>query len=184
MRLGGSQSKGSAWERQLGSALSLWITGGVRKDLFCRTVLSGGQHTISEGKLGIPGDLMANHPLAFEFLALFSIEAKHYRSIELDKFIWDEKGSSFLAKVYAKANSQCVKLNLTPLVVAKQNHYPAVAIMSYQTGMAAYRVGDTGFRFHILHNHSVVLVLLDNFIKHVPPQQFIEAARRRSLRHG
>lgn len=161
--------------------LSLWLTEGKRKDLFCRTVLSGGQHTVSEGKKGTPGDLMANHPEAFDFMSLFSIEAKHHKSIDLDKYLWDQKQKTFLSLVVKKAVAQASKLNLNALVVAKQNYYPAIILMQYHVGVAALHA-SIGLKFHILHSNSMMMVLLEEFLAKVHPLEFLRLVKGRD--HG
>lgn len=183
MKAGAGKRKGSAWERAAGVVLSLWLTGDKRPDLFARTVLSGGQFTVTDGKSGIPGDLMANHPAAFEFLALFAIEAKHYRELKLSQFLLDRSGSSFLYKVFEKHQKQSAIHGLAPFVVAKQNNYPPIALLDYHSGMAAVAVANEEFPFHIMHGYRMVVMHLENLTSKVPPDKFLQMARQRGLSH-
>lgn len=187
MRQGGSKEKGNSFERLVCTTLSLWTSAGLRADLFNRNVLSGGRFTVQaqQGKeVNMPGDIIAGHPLAFEFLSLFSIEAKHHKSIDLDKYLLDTAGSTFLSKVFALARAQALAVGLVPMVIAKQNRYPAIVLVDYHVGMAARDVTTRGaFKFHILHNNSVVMMLLSHLTMHVPPKLFLDALRRRMLTH-
>jgi hypothetical protein len=179
---GGGKAKGSNWERAVGTTLSLWVSEGARSDLFARTVLSGGQFTISKINEGIPGDLMANNPLAFVFMELFSVECKAYKDIGLDKYIWDTAGKSFLAKTYKLAKDLSTKIGVSPLVVAKQNHQPAIVIMDYNIGVLAIKHARTkAFRFHSLHNNYVMLVSLDHLVKLVRVKPFLENVKTRHI---
>jgi hypothetical protein len=126
MRSGGSKAKGSAWEREVGRRLSLWLTDGVQDDLFSRTVLSGGQFTRS-GK-GISGDLMANgHPLAFRFLEKFSIECKHWASAGLEEFILKASEKCPISKAIEQATAGSP--NKEFMLIIKENRKPAFVIM-------------------------------------------------------
>jgi len=174
MRPGASKAKGNRWERACGATLSLWISGGERSDLFCRTVLSGGQFTVSEGA-GIPGDLMANHPAAFSFMALFSVEAKHRASIELERYLLDPGGKNFLAKVFQQTRDQALRVGVSPMVIAKANRMPAIVLLDYAVGMAARDAAIRGtFRWHALHNNAVVMTTLARLTGSVRPTLFLE----------
>lgn len=179
MRAGGGKAKGSSWERVTGVELSLWVSEGARADLFARTVLSGGQFTISKVNEGIPGDLQANNSLAFAFMELFSVECKHYKDIGLDKYILDQAGKSFLSKTWKLAKEQSSKIGVTPLVVAKQNHCPAIVIMDYNIGMVAKENARTAaFRYHILHNKTVVLATFQQMTTLVRVRPFLTEVKK------
>jgi hypothetical protein len=177
MTPGGSKQKGNAWERKVGTVLSLWVSNGVRVDLFARTVLSGGQFSRSEGEVGIPGDLMANHPTAFEFLSLFAVEAKHRHDIGLDKYLLDFAGSSFLAKTFDQTKRQAAAKLLVPMVVAKSNNYAAIIMLDYAVGIMARSAARRGFHYHALHSSSVLLTTFDHFTNTVKADQFIRAVK-------
>jgi len=168
----GSKRKGSTAERKFGSVLSQWISVGARTDLFARTVLSGGQFTGAKGERGIPGDLMANSPLAFAFMGLFAIECKHHKDIGLDKYILDSVGSTFLAKTYAKTLKDAARHGLHPFVMAKSNNYPSIVLMEHDVGMVALKCSDK-LRYHRLHNDSVFACTLGCLILNVPAEAFI-----------
>lgn len=177
MRPGAGKEKGSAWELKVGVALSLWVSDGARADLFARTVLSGGQFTRSEEGEGAPGDLQANHPRAFEFMALFSVECKHHRDIGLDRYILDLSGTSFLSKVFKQTQIQAATLGLFPMVVAKQNHQPAIVLLDGGVGMVAKTVSRPSFHYHVLHNQTVLLTTFDHMLNVVRASPFLQALK-------
>lgn len=127
MRKGGGKTKGGNFERETGQALSLWLSGGARKDLLCRTVGSGAQFTRAAGMAGRAGDLMANHPTANIFCEKFVVECKHWRDLELIRLLFKE-GELYTAllKVQEEASHESKHWWL----VAKQNNRPALVLMS------------------------------------------------------
>src|SRR5581483_12100766 len=87
MRKGGGKEKGSQYEREIGYKLSLWLSNGARKDILCRTVGSGAQFTFSKSVRGIPGDLRSQHELGDLFCQKFVLECKHWKDLELIRFL-------------------------------------------------------------------------------------------------
>lgn len=153
---------------------------GLRADLFARTVLSGGQFTISKINEGVPGDLQANNPLAFTFMELFLVECKAYKDIGLDKYMLDLAGKTFLSKTYKLAKDQSEKIKVSPLVIAKQNNCPVIVLMDYSIGMCAKACArTTAFRYHILHNETIMMCMMQQLTSLVKIKPFLEAVRNR-----
>ena len=138
MRSGGSKEKGSAWEREVGKRLSLWLTYDERPDIFSRNVLSGGAFTIAtdKGKLSsrMPGDLMAAHPLAFAFLSHYLVECKHLKNIGMESLIFDTSAKSAMMTIIKLCESQAAHSKLAYLVIAKQNMREPLILCSGNTG--------------------------------------------------
>lgn len=138
MRAGGGHAKGSAWERECGKQLSLWLTHGERPDIMSRNVLSGGSFTNAEkaGKTSsrMPGDVMAAHPLAFRFLSRFSIECKFLKDIGLMQYMLDPRQQNPLAIIIALARRQAKSINCEFMVIAKQNQHDALAFVDGTVG--------------------------------------------------
>jgi hypothetical protein len=145
VKAGGGQEKGSEYERATGRKLSLWVSHGERADLFRRNVLSGGNFTNAVKRdsveHGIPGDLGANHPLAYTFLTRFAVECKHYASLGFEAFLFDVKmDASFLGRVWTKARKEAAhttrttKRNMFPMVVARQNRRPSILLVDQMMG--------------------------------------------------
>lgn len=185
MRIGGQKDKGSTWEREAGRLLSLWLTDNARPDIFTRNVLSGGAFTVAQtaGKLTsrMPGDLMAAHPLAFQFLSQFMVECKHLRSLELEQFFFDQKAASMLHHILIFAEQQAQQGGLEYMVLAKQNRKPALVFVSGHIGMRMLEAstGSGGRRLvvpnhHFFHRKRVMSLRLDEMMERVRPSAFLQ----------
>lgn len=182
MRAGGGRTKGAAFERVVGTQLSLWLSNGERADLLMRNILSGGRFTainkVGGKEHGIPGDLMASHPDAFNFLRKFMVECKHVRDLGIDRFLFDYDKTSFLLKVFALAQRQAEVAGCRPIIVAKQNHRPAIMLMNAQYGRLALALSRPrgAFRYHLFHNESLLMTTLHDLTHLVPAAQFVRQA--------
>jgi hypothetical protein len=159
MRKGGGPEKGHEWERETGRLLSLWLTNSERPDIFSRNVLSGGAFTLAEkaGKKSsrAPGDIIAAHPLAFRFLAAYSIECKHLRDIGLMRYLLDPRGLTPLGQIISLARRQARHIDVEYMVIAKQNHKDAMVFVSGLTGdrmLASLRRRGRREPLHPLHH--------------------------------
>jgi hypothetical protein len=184
MKPGGGAAKGAGFERHICSRLSLWVTGGVRNDLFNRNKLSGGSFTIAADKgyeLGLPGDVAAAHPTAFEFLSLFAVEAKHHKFIDLDRLLWDPQGRNFLARVWQQTKAQAGLVNVNPMIVAKQNNSPAIVLLPADIGALAlqHSYPPNLMMFHRLHRDTIMLLSFDEVLRYVRPNRFLGAVREK-----
>lgn len=163
MRKGGGKDKGANHEREIGRKLSLWLSKGERVDLFTRNVLSGGSYT-RQGT-GIPGDLAASHPLAYAFLLLFEVEAKHWHEIEADKILWTGKGE--LLKVIDKLEDQATSANRFYMLIARQNYRPDLLMLPYLVGS---KCSDPLLIHHALWSNRIYACRLDDFTKQDPDE--------------
>jgi len=131
MRAGGSKQKGGAFERQTCKALSLWISHGRREDLLWRSAMSGGRATV-QAKRGIDNrtqvaDISAIHPDGDKLMALFFIECKHVRSLDIAQAII--KRSGFLVKTWTIMQNMVERERAktgrgnaaSPMLIARQN---------------------------------------------------------------
>jgi len=177
MKPGGGKNKGSAFERRVAEALSLWVSGGKRKDLFWRSAISGGRAT-QRNKKGEQirtqlGDICAVDPLGNGLTDKYFIELKHYKDLEISSFLL--RGTGLLASFWLKASAEAAKYNRLPLLIARQNNYPIFVLLSaYDPCLIdvfpqAY-VGGT------LH---CKLMLFDDFIKIPISDVLLEKAKRR-----
>ena len=183
-----SKNKGSAFEREAGKQLSLWLTAGERPDTFSRNVLSGGSFTNAElrGEKSsrMPGDLMAAHPLAFAFLSQFSVECKHYEDIGLDAYLWDTRARTMLGEFIYHTKRQALPVNLDYMLVAKQDYRDALVFVSSANGkrfLAAKRESKrTGIipMYHLLHKESVFVMRLEDMISYVDPDKLLQKEKR------
>ena len=184
MRKGGGHAKGAEWERQVGKALSLWLTNNQRPDIFTRNVLSGGSFTILERKgersSRMPGDIMAAHPLAFKFLENFSVECKHLADLGVEAHFWDPKGGKALGEIIRLANRQARSIGLEYMLIARQNHREPFVFVNGRIGhrfLAARKPSKRASilpMYHILHRGSTFAMLLSDMLITVDPTILLE----------
>lgn len=133
MRPGGSSAKGAAFERQVCRELSGWLSGGVRDDIFWRTAMSGGRATIGlrQGRLreAQAGDVQALDKLGLAFMALFSIECKHVKTLQLGQMLAKKSGK--VVNFWGKHRHECKQYKREPFMVARENRYPTLLFTSH-----------------------------------------------------
>lgn len=183
MRPGGGKDKGSEWERQVGKRLSLWLTHGVRPDIFSRNVLSGGSFTNAsrKGELSsrMPGDLMAAHPLAFAFMSRYAIECKHLASLGLEQFLFDDKNACELSKIISFADGQARVCALDYMIVAKQNRREPFVITAGGVGRRILESGAISSRakiappHHFLHRGRIFMMKFDTMCGVIDPDRLL-----------
>jgi hypothetical protein len=129
MRPGGGKAKGGAWEREVCKQLSFWVSKGKSEDLFWRSAMSGGRSTVAHAKgklVRAAGDICSVAPEGHILTDLWVIECKHVKRLYLDQFLIQETG--WLKKVWDKLRAEANRHNKWPLLIAKQNGWPALAI--------------------------------------------------------
>jgi hypothetical protein len=131
MRKGGGKAKGASFERELCKRLSLWVSGGLREDLFWRSAMSGGRSTVAAKKgksLGSQaGDISAVDAMGQPFVDTFFVEAKFYKKLDVLSFFF---GRGELAKFWRTAKKESARYDKQPLLIAKQNGFPPMAVMT------------------------------------------------------
>jgi hypothetical protein len=177
MKSGGGKQKGSAFEREICKALSLWISGGKREDLFWRTAMSGGRATVHFNKplKGIKkpphirqvGDICAVAPEGHAFCEAFFIECKHVKRLALDQFI--VKGTGPLAAFWKKARVESIKRNMHTMIIARQNGWPVMVF--YNERDLFQRLPQASFS-----RRGVYMMAFDDLLKTKPPK--LKAVRR------
>ena len=133
MRAGGSSEKGGKFERESSRRLSLWVTQGRRDDIFWRSSTSGARATVQLRKgivnLSQSGDISAIDPEGYEFIRTTFVEMKHRKDLSIDRGI--VCGTGDLANFWRRAVEEAAKYGKRPLLVARQNLYPTLAITSH-----------------------------------------------------
>lgn len=131
MKRGGGKSKGANFERDICKKLSLWISKGEREDLFWRSAMSGGRATVGAKKgkdlRHQAGDITAVHPSGHVLTDKFYIECKHYRDLQLDKFV--VCGLGRLAKFWETTREEALQHGRRPMLIAKQNNMPTIVLV-------------------------------------------------------
>jgi hypothetical protein len=130
MRGGGGHEKGSKFERAICKRLSLWLSQGERDDLFWRSAMSGGRATLQIRRDLVnkaqSGDLTAISQEAYEFAERTFFECKHYRDLGFARGFICQTGTVW--NFWQKACNEAERHIKTPVLIARQNLYPIVAI--------------------------------------------------------
>lgn len=127
-----SKGKGSSFERKVCTTLSLWVTEGKQNDCFWRSSISGGRATVAHNKGKTnrqAGDICSVSPEGHILTEKFFIECKHYRKLQIDKFILLKEGT--LAKFWVTCNNQAFNHKRWPMLIVKENGKPELVI-TYQ----------------------------------------------------
>ena len=127
MRPGAGKQKGGAFERLVCKQLSLWMSRGLRDDLFWRSAMSGGRATLQhrKGKRNQTqlGDISAIHPQGARLTDLFVIECKSVKDLGLHGLFFAPPFGALIdywAEVVRVAEA-CKK---QPMLIARQNFFP------------------------------------------------------------
>ena len=179
MRKGGSPAKGSAWERAVAKELSLWLTNNERDDIFARNATSGAAFTIASkrGKSTsrMPGDLMAAHPLAFEFLNKISVECKHMASLALENYLFDFSGRSPMTKIVKLAEEQAKSVGLAYMIIAKQNRRDPLILVPWDLGQMLVTSASAVPNYHLIHRNNVLIMSFKDMVTMCDPWHFLNS---------
>ncbi len=137
MRAGGGKSKGSAWERVVCKALSLWLTRGRDEGVFWRSSMSGGRATVhrrkgSKAADAACGDICALKSIGHRFLRRFFIECKATTNLMLDAYLGKElKGKK--DDHWLKPCRQAKEWKKEPWVIVKRNKMEPLVYVQRET---------------------------------------------------
>lgn len=159
MRKGGGKAKGSEFERTVCKQLSLWLSNGVQEDALWRSAMSGGRSTVAARKgkrlAAQAGDLSSIHPCSQLFIDRYYVECKAYRDLCFAGLLTNK---GHLAKFWAETIRQATHYEKSPMLIAKQNQYPAI-VCTTEEGALLHRP------VLIVPNISLYAVLLSDFVK-------------------
>ena len=150
--------KGGRFEREIGKALSLWITSGEKADCFWRSAMSGGRATVARNKgqlLRQHGDLTGVSEEGIEFLKNLYIECKHLREINVFGLI---TGKGDLISIWSYVNEEASKYSKAPVFIVRQNMRPTL-LFTNVTGMYLM-----GFQPRLTLSDGTVIQLLDTIL--------------------
>ena len=133
MRKGGGKGKGNSFERFMSKELSLWVSNGIRKDLFWRTHSSGAIGTVSK-VAGESGDIMAIDDLGRALTKKYNIECRHSKSIHASHLIYGDANAGF-QKFIAEGVEHSKLGNKKLLGFVKQNRTPVLVVMEWENWM-------------------------------------------------
>lgn len=170
MKSGGGKQKGADYERQICGRLSMWVSAGKRRDCFWRSAMSGGRSTRAAdlnparpGKYARQaGDITATAPEGHALTDRYFIEVKFYRDLALEQFFMRQSG--MLAGFWLRACAEAYKYVKDPILIAKQNHKPALFITRIGH-LDIMSVGRDVIHAHLNHNLRCEVYLLDDVLK-------------------
>jgi hypothetical protein len=170
VKAGGGKAKGAAFERHICQALSKWLSRGKRQDLFWRSAMSGGRATVAHKK-GVKlttqgGDISAIDPLGAALTDYFCIEVKFYRKLDFQAFLL---GRGKLATFWAQVARDAKRYGKKPMLIARQNMYPTLVLVSSTSSLAWHREGNVITRAKfvrwIIVGQNIVVGLFDDMLK-------------------
>lgn len=133
MRPGAGKSKGNAFELEICKKLSLWVSDGLRRDIFVRSTLSGGVATQKSGDgdafHAMAGDISSILPQGSPLLSKVFIECKHIKNAELLAFFLKDSGMT--ARFWVKAAKQSEAWGKDLWLIVKQNHTNTLLITKH-----------------------------------------------------
>lgn len=164
MRAGGGKAKGSAYEREICKALSLWLSYGDLEDCLWRSAMSGGRSTVAFAKgkrfANQAGDISAINETGMLLTNRYMVECKTYADLGFAGLPF-KRGN--LAKFWAEARKQGDRYGKQPMLVAKQNSYPTIV---YLTLRGIRELNLLPHRVLTIPGLSLHGVLLEVFLKH------------------
>jgi hypothetical protein len=180
MKRGAGHGKGSAFEREVAKALSLWLSKGSNPDLFWRTQASGARATqaAKSGRIihGQGGDITSTHPDSEEFSSLFVIECKFYQDIGLVSAI--VKGEGALLSFWKQVCGDAALAKKIPLLIVKQNRLPVLVGMRRIFMEEILSPLNHSPGFIILHGHGLSFTTFNHFMERTCLKDAVSAARK------
>lgn len=124
------KAKGSAWEREIAKALTMWVTGKEKPYVFWRSPSSGALATISQS-LDTSGDIIAIRPEGKFLTDIYSIEAKNgYPAASFDKHLKKTKNND-IESFWKQCVSDAEKAGKMPMLIFKKKGcQPIVGIIA------------------------------------------------------
>lgn len=183
MRPGGGKQKGASFEREICGALSQWVSGGARDDLFWRSAMSGGRATVGTRK-GMKleahaGDITATHEDGHALTNTWYVECKRYADLNYAAFML--KNSGPLAQFWKETCEGAVAHNKMPMLIAREDRgFTTVIIAHAVKQMPMHMRSDVyllSWKTEIAHIrnlnvsiHNFDAVLAEPFIRIALPQ--------------
>lgn len=168
MRRGGGKQKGASFEREVCVLLSKWVSSDAQEDVFWRSAMSGGRATVAfkKGKSLATqvGDISCISPIGQKLVDNFALECKFYRDLDYQGLL---TGKGKLLQFWAEIETQALRFNKQPFLIARQNRTPAHICLS-KTGMRFLGLRDKDTLLISVRN-DLYLFEADRFVKICPP---------------
>lgn len=167
MRPGGGSEKGGSYERRVCKALSFWISKGRRDDIFWRTPMSGGRHTVRRrkgtGAMDEVGDIRATHESGKPFINQFVLDCKSYRNLKMHTLLVPKAAKKSIAAFWSTTVRIAEEVHRQPIMVCKENKLPDFVLLYEVTALGL------GLEDWIVARYAplkVCLVWLSDFVMH------------------
>lgn len=148
MRAGGGKQKGAQYERDVCVALSLWISGGKKRDLFWRSAMSGGRATVAGRKghnlAAQAGDISATDKDGHALTDHYYVECKRYADLNFGAFL--TKGIGPLAKFWTTAVEEATRYDRIPMLIVREDRNDTILMVP---NAAMLSRGMTGHSFQL-----------------------------------
>jgi hypothetical protein len=134
LKKGTSKNKGSSWEREIGRELSKWWSNNTNKNIFVRSINSGGWGTMhrSEGVTAHSGDIESVDGVGKPFTNKIMVEAKWYKEENSVLFEVLLNQRSQVLEWWAKCEKEATDVFKVPMLVVKFNYrVPFIVIPNY-----------------------------------------------------
>lgn len=166
MKRPNSKAKGSEFERVVCRQLSLWLSRGLRDDLFWRSAASGARATVRFRK-GFSnrtqtGDISAIDPQGSRLTDRFMVECKFYRDLNL-KGLFDKDKKEGFSSFWDKCQQDAEKASKLPMLVAKQNQARALVGLNLNGWLVFFPNGEEEC-IAKFPQHDLQIVGLDVFL--------------------
>ncbi len=165
MRPGGGKAKGSGFEREVCTKLSLWISRGLRDDLLWRSAMSGGRASVKFKGGGRNttqvGDISAIDPQGSRLTDRYVIECKFVKSLDLGAPLLAGRGN--MVKFWEVLKDQSKNVRKHPILIARQNMMPPIVCL----GVGALHLMRTSSEIEsiaIFPRHDMWLYWFDDFL--------------------
>lgn len=174
MKPGGGSKKGGSYERRICKALSLWHTRGRRDDVFWRTPMSGGRHTVRKqrgtGALSEVGDICSTDPVSKPFIDAFAVECKSRANMHLHSLFTRQHSEKAVKKhkshtvyeYWLEIRALAVSVGRLPLLIFHGNHLPDMVLLNI-AGRQRLRLEIHPIA-HFMGDEDLFVYLLDDFV--------------------
>jgi hypothetical protein len=167
MKPGGGKHKGGEWERETCRKLSIWWSGGEYNDLCWRTAGSGSKATMVGGGQFYFGDIGPVGPLMVPVFRVFSMDAKHYKELDITEVLRDVKKPQIL-EFWWQTKRDAIKSNRWPLLIYKVNFLSPLVAFDAQMPWGNSPLMFNGKKSNVIYiGNKIGIINFDWFLKNV-----------------
>lgn len=172
------KDKGQEFERTISQRLSMWVSKGVRKDVFWRSASSGGRRVDGKPIDTQAGDIVAVDTLGFSLTNTFVIECKYWADLAWEDLVY-RRASGLLEFEWKKLTRICASVRKEPFFLVKKNRRHEIVGVTHAglhiLNACSSRTIDVIATFKIPEQLDMVIVPLSDLLVFVDPTRFIDA---------